>query len=149
MNNIDDVVKSWGSNQNMTPIASDDIATLEAKLGVQLPDTYKYLLSTYGLVRTPNVLSKVCDLSVEIAQVQDFLSLDDVASLSQLYEMTGMPNGHILFASDCQGNMFCFKASECVSNNKDIAVWLYEHDLRTVVKVANTFSKWLGQFSKL
>ena len=149
MNSIDDVVSGWGSNQTMSPIAHDHIAALEATLAVQLPDTYKYLLATYGLVRTPNVLSKVCDLSVDIAQVQDFLSLEDVASLSKLYEMTGMPEGHILFASDCKGNMFCFKASDCANNKKDIAVWLYEHNLRTVVKVANTFSAWLGQFKEL
>lgn len=149
MNSIDLFVKNWGSKQAMNPINSADIAALEERLAAMLPESYKYLLSNYGLVHTPNVLTKICDLGVDIVEVQDFLSLDDVSSLSTLYEMTGMPKGHILFASDCKGNMFCFKLSDCESNNKDIPVWFFDHDLRTVTKVANTFSAWLGQFNEL
>lgn len=149
MNSIDLFVKNWGSKQAMKPIDSADIAELEERLATILPASYKYLLSNYGLVHTPNVLTKICDLGVDIAEVQDFLSLDDVSTLSTLYEMTGMPKGHILFASDCKGNMFCFKLSDCESNYKDIPVWFFDHDLRTVTKVANTFSAWLGQFNEL
>jgi len=149
MNSIDLFVKNWGSKQAMSPIDNADIAALEQRLTAILPASYKYLLSTYGLVHTPNVLTKICDLGVDIAEVQDFLSLDDVSALSTLYEMTGMPKGHILFASDCKGNMFCFKLSDCESNNKDIPVWFFDHNLRTVTKVANTFSAWLGQFNEL
>ena len=149
MNSIDLFVKNWGSKQAMSPIDSADITALEERLTAILPASYKYLLSNYGLVHTPNVLTKICDLGVDIAEVQDFLSLEDVSSLSTLYEMTGMPKGHILFASDCKGNMFCFKRSDCESNNKDIPVWFFDHDLRTVTKVANTFSAWLGQFNEL
>ncbi|MFT5635768.1 MAG: hypothetical protein ACI89T_001222 [Cognaticolwellia sp.] len=146
MNSIDLFVQNWASKQAMTPIDNTDIAELEERLAAILPDSYKYLLSNYGLVHTPNVLTKICDLGVDITEVQDFLSLEDVYSLSKLYEMSGMPKGHILFASDCKGNMFCFKLSDCESNNKDIPVWFFDHDLRTFTKVGDTFSAWLGQF---
>ena len=149
MNSIDLFVKNWASKQSMTPIADTDIAELEAKLAATLPDSYKYLLSSYGLVHSPNVLTKICDLGVDISEVQDFLSLEDVASLSKLYEMSGMPKGHILFASDCKGNMFCFNLSDCDSKNTDAAVWFYDHDLRTVKKIADTFSTWLSKFNEL
>jgi hypothetical protein len=149
MNSIDLFVKNWGSKQSMTPIDSHDIAELEQRLSVTLPDSFKYLLSTYGLLHTPNVLTKICDLGVDISEVQDFLSLEDVYSLSKLYEMSGMPRGHILFASDCKGNMFCFKLSDCESKKVDIPVWFYRHDLCTVNKVSNTFSAWLGEFNDL
>ncbi len=149
MNSIDLFVKNWGSKQSMSPIDNSDILELESKLKAILPDAYKYLISTYGLLHTPNVLTKICDLGVEISEVQDFLSLDDVCSLSKLYEMSGMPKGHILFASDCKGNMFCFKRTDCANKQLDIPVWFFDHDARTVTKVSNTFSEWLDEFNEL
>ncbi|MDO6617979.1 MULTISPECIES: SMI1/KNR4 family protein [unclassified Shewanella] len=149
MNSIDLFVKNWGSKNAMVPIKSQFIAELEAKLTAVLPDSYKYLISTYGLVHTPNVLTKICDLGVDISEVQDFLSLEDVALLSNLYEMSGMPKGHILFASDCKGNMFCFKQTECQTQQQDVAVWFYNQGWGTVEKVSNSFSEWLQQFNDL
>lgn len=133
----------------MTPIDSQDIIELETKLNASLPESYKYLISTYGLVHTPNVLTRICDLGVDISEVQDFLSLEDIYSLSKLYEMSGMPKGHILFASDCKGNMFCFKFEDCVNETKDVPVWFYNHGLCTVNKASNSFSDWLEQFNAL
>jgi len=149
MKSIDIFVKNWGSKHAMLPIDEQDIAALEIKLNADLPDTYKYLISTYGLVHTPNVLTRICDLGVDISEVQDFLSLEDVFSLSKLYEMSGMPKGHILFASDCKGNMFCFKLSDCVNTPNDIAVWFYNHGLCTIDKVCDSFGQWLEQFNAL
>jgi len=149
MNGIDLFVKNWGSKSVMVPIKGHDIAELESKLNAFLPDSYKYLISTYGLVHTPNVLTKICDLGSDISEVQDFLSLEDIFSLSELYEMGGMPKGHILFASDCKGNMFCFKVTDCASQKIDSPVWFYNHDLCTVNKVSDSFTGWLEKFNKL
>ncbi len=149
MNSIDLFVKNWSSKNSMVPINSHDIEELESKLNAFLPDSYKYLISTYGLVHTPNVLTKICDLNSDISEVQDFLSLEDVSSLSKLYEMSGMPKGHILFASDCKGNMFCFKLTDCVSKQIDLPVWFFNHDLCTVKKVSNSFIGWLEEFNEL
>ncbi|WP_042148015.1 MULTISPECIES: SMI1/KNR4 family protein [unclassified Pseudoalteromonas] len=149
MKNIDLFVKNWGSKQAMVPIAEQDILELESKINGFLPDSYKYLISTYGLVHTPNVLTKICDLGSDISEVQDFLSLEDVSSLSQLYELTGMPKGHVLFASDCKGNMFCFKLADCEAQQTDLPVWFFERDVCTVTKVSNSFLDWLDEFNKL
>jgi len=142
-------VKNWGSKSSMIAINPADIAELESNLEAVLPDSYKYLISTYGLIHTPNVLTKICDLGVDVSEVQDFLSLDDIFSLSKLYEMGGMPKGHILFASDCKGNMFCFKLKDCESKQTDIPVWFYDQNLSTVEKISNTFIEWLEEFNKL
>lgn len=149
MKSIDLFVKNWGTKQTMVPIEKHDIEALETALTAVLPDSYKYLISTYGLVHTPNVMTKIVDLNVEVTDVQDFLSLDDVSSLSKLYEMSGMPKGHILFASDSEGNMFCFKLAECQNQQVDVAVWFYNHGLCTIEKVSESFSDWLEQFNKL
>jgi hypothetical protein len=149
MNSIDLFVKNWGSKNTMAQISSNDIEALESKLAVFLPKPYKYLISTYGLVHTPNVLTKICDLGSDISEVQDFLSLDDIFSLSQLYEMGGMPKGHILFASDCKGSMFCFKRSDCVSKQADLPVWFFDYGLGSVKKVSNSFIEWLDGFNEL
>ncbi len=149
MNSIDLFVKNWGSKSAMTPIKSHAIEELESKLNAYLPDSYKYLISTYGLLHTPNVFTKICDLGSDITEVQDFLNLEDVHSLSNLYEMSGMPKGHILFASDCKGNMFCFKRTDCASKQKDLPIWFYDQGLCTVKKVRNSFVEWLEQFNTL
>ena len=149
LNSIDQFVKNWASKNVMVPIKSDDISELEAKLNSFLPDSYKYLISTYGLVHSPNVLTKVCDLNADVSAVQDFLSLEDVFSLSNLYEMTGMPKGHILFASDCKGNMFCFKQSDCANKQIDLPIWFYDQGNCSVKKVSNSFTEWLDKFSEL
>lgn len=149
MESIDLFVKNWASKGTMLPINAQDLVALESKLAITLPDSYKYLISTYGLVHSPNVLTKICDLGVDISEVQDFLSLEDVSSLSTLYEMSGMPKGHILFASDCKGNMFCFKKTDCISEQVDLPVWFFNYDLCTVKKVSDSFIGWLEQFNRL
>jgi len=149
LNSIDQFVKTWASKNVMVPINSDDILELEAKLNSFLPDSYKYLLTNYGLVHSPNVLTKVCDLNADVSAVQDFLSLEDVFSLSKLYEMTGMPKGHVLFASDCKGNMFCFKLIDCASKQIDLPVWFYEQGNCSVNKVSDSFIEWLDEFNEL
>ena len=92
MNSIDLFVQNWGSKHTMTPIKHYDIAELELKFNAFFPESYKYLISTYGLVHTPNVLTKICDLGVELSEVQDFLSLEDVYSLSKLYTLYNCQN---------------------------------------------------------
>ena len=149
MNSIDTFVKNWGSKSSMVPINTHDISNIESQLNCFFPDTYKYLISTYGLVHSPNVLTKVCDLNSDVSAVQDFLSLEDVASLSKLYEMSGMPKGHVLFASDCKGNMFCFKLDDCVKREVDLPVWFFDNQSYTVQKVSDSFTEWLEAFNEL
>jgi hypothetical protein len=149
MNSIDQFVTNWSSNNAMVPISADDITALEAKLALCLPDAYKYLITSYGLIHTPNVLTKICHLNADISEVQDFLSLEDVDMLSKLYELSGMPKGHTLFASDCKGNMFCFKNSDCLTKQLDVPVWFFEQSLGSVKKVSNSFIEWLDEFNAL
>ncbi len=149
MNSIDLFAKNWGSKNSMVPIMSHDIEALESRLNLFLPESYKYLISTYGLVHTPSVFSKIVELGSDISEVQDFLNLEDVFSLSKLYEMGGMPKGYVLFASDCKGNMFCFKRSDCESKQEDLPVRFYDRTLGTVEKVSDSFIEWLEKFNEL
>lgn len=144
---IDCLVSKFANQAAMPPISETAIEAIEQELNVTMPQAYRYLLVTHGLVRTPNVLTKICDLSVEFTNVQDFLSMSDVVQLTKLYPLSGMPHGYILFASDCQGNMFCFKASDCVDSATDAAVWFYIAHQNKVVKISDAFSTWLSNFN--
>ena len=148
MKNIDAFIEAWVGKNAMSPQSADDITQLESQMGCILPNAYKYLLSTYGLVRSPNVMSKTIDLDTKLGQVHDFLSLDDVASLSSLYEMSGMEKGHILFASDASGNMFCFKLADCLVEQDDTEVWFFDRSAFSVEKVSDSFIQWLQAFNK-
>jgi len=54
-----------------------------------------------------------------------------------------------LFASDCKGNMFCFKFTDCASKQIDVPVWFFDRDLCSVKKVSNSFTQWLEEFNEL
>ena len=148
MKNIDAFIEAWVGKNAMSPQSADDIAELELQMGCVLANAYKYLLSTYGLVRSSNVMSKTIDLDTKLGQVHDFLSLDDVASLSSLYEMSGMEKGHILFASDASGNMFCIKLTDCLVEQEDVAVWFFDRSAFSVEKVSDSFIQWLQASNK-
>lgn len=149
MNRIDLFVENWGGKKAMVPVNTHDIEALESDLNISFPKSYTYLISTYGLVHSPNVLTQVCHLNSDISVVQDFLSLEDIGSLSKLYELTGMPKGHVLFASDSKGNMFCFSPSDCANKREDSAVWLFNHAQCSVKKISDSFIGWLESFNEL
>jgi len=143
---IDLSIKSWPHSNNIALIKAEDISVVEQRLNTNLPLSYKYLLTKYGLLRTPSVLTKTCDLSVDIGVVTDFLSLKDVISLSELYVMAGMPSGYILFASGSNGDMFCFNSNDYLTHQKNEAVWLYNQASCSVSKIAESLSEWLTTF---
>jgi hypothetical protein len=144
---IDLSIKNWPQCDNTSLIKVEDILLVEQKLNTSLPNAYKYLLTTYGLLRTPSVLTKTCDLSVDIGVVIDFLSVNDVISLSELYVMAGMPSGYVLFASSSNGEMFCFNPNDCLTCQQDAAVWRYNQASFSVAKVADSLSEWLSKFT--
>ena len=147
MKSIDLFIERWIGKHTMVPISQQNLEELEGKLNHKLPRAYKYLLTTYGLIHTPNVMNQSCDLSVNIENVQDFLNVDDVYELSKLYQMSGMPQGHVVFSSDCNGNMFCFKSAECDQSQQDIPVWFYDRNAATVTQVSASFVAWLNEFN--
>ena len=147
MKSIDLFIERWIGKHTMVPISQQNLEGLEGKLNHKLPRAYKYLLTTYGLIHTPNVMNQSCDLSVNIENVQDFLNVDDVYELSKLYQMSGMPQGHVVFSSDCNGNMFCFKSAECDQSQQDIPVWFYDRNAATVTQVSASFVAWLNEFN--
>lgn len=148
MKGIDSFIERWIGKHTMVPSSLQDLNELEEKLHHALPSAYKYLFTTYGLIHTPNVMNQACDLSVNIENVQDFLNVDDVYELTKLYQMSGMPQGYVVFASDCNGNMFCFKSAQCEQAQQDIPVWFYDRNTATVTQVSDSFIAWLSGFNK-
>lgn len=144
---IDKFIKNWPEKNTLQPIKIHDLIEIEDKLKISFPESYKYLVVTCGLLHSPNVMTRACDLSVDVSQVQDFLSLADIHSLSELYEMSGMLTGYVLFASDSDGNMYCFKKTECKSKREDAAVYLFNNSLNNVSKITESFITWLLQFN--
>lgn len=144
---IDKFIENWRGKNSMSPINSKDVTETEATLNVQFPHAYKYLLTTYGLVRSANVMNSVIDLDTKLGQAHDFLSLEDVSALSNLYEMSGMAKGYILFASDAGGNMFCFNKLECETEKDDCAVWLFDSSTFLITKQTDSFVEWLQGFN--
>ncbi len=147
MYDIDLTISNWPRSNNTCTISVHDIIELEQKLNINLPQSYKYVLTTFGLLRSPSVLTKTCDLSVDIGVVIDFLSLQDIVSLSELYVTAGMPSGYILFASGSNGDMFCFNPIDCSTCQQEAPIWLFNQASFSVAKVADSLSEWLSKFN--
>ncbi len=147
MQHIDTFMQNWPAINTLKAIDTSYLSEVEEKLKISLPDSYKYLLANYGLLHSPNVMTKTCDLSVDVSQVQDFFNLADVAALSELYQLTGMLDGYIIFAADSDGNMFCFSRAECQTSSEDIAVFLAKSIDSDVIKIAESFTAWLLTFN--
>ena len=60
----------------------------------------------------------------------------------------GMPEGFICFASDCMGNMFCFKIDEC-KDKQEAGIWFFDHDFCEIEKIFNNFNEWLEAYIAL
>lgn len=147
MQHINNFMQNWPAKNSLKAIDISYLAEVEEKLSIIFPDSYKYLLVNYGLLHSPNVMTKTCDLSVDVSQVQDFFSLADVVALSELYQLTGMLDGYIIFAADSYGNMFCFSIAECETESGDAAVFLANSTVSDVKKIAESFTAWLLTFN--
>lgn len=149
MQAIDQFVASWNKKPDSHGATQPDLAALESQFGVTLPAAYKYLALTYGDLYTPDILDKVCDLEDEIIEVQKFLPVSQIAEITASCEKAGMAKGYICFASDCLGNMFCFKKEQCKTAPDDAQIWFFDHDFNDMEPLSLTFNEWIAQFNEL
>lgn len=141
-------VEIWGVEQDPKFASTDDIASAEKELGFALPEEYVELVTKYGSVYCPNLLDEIVDLEAEIPDVQNFSLPSEMIEQTQMYTKAGMPVGFLAFASDCMGNMFCFKVSEL--NNSEVAgIWFFDHDFCEIEKINENFNEWLSSYIEL
>nr|WP_298470834.1 SMI1/KNR4 family protein [uncultured Erythrobacter sp.] len=119
----------------------------EQELGSELPRSYKSAILRAGLPSpTIELLDFICDHEIDLPDLSDFHSPEDIASSTIDWREMGMPEHLIAFASDCSGNLFAFPTS--TTGNRD-EVWFFDHDFGTSDKLADSFEDWLNLYNSL
>jgi len=145
---IKEFVDIWGVEQAPKFASTEDIESAEKHLGFSLPKEYVELVTKYGDVYCPNLLDEIVDLEAEIPDVSNFSLPSEMIEQTQMYIQAGMPEGFLAFASDCMGNLFCFKVSE-IKQTETAGIWFFDHDFCEIEKINESFNDWLCSYIEL
>lgn len=146
---IDEFVKKWNQNDSLQIVTPEDILRVESELNIQLPISYKYLITHYGDLYTPETLEAIVRNDIEISDVQDFELPIKALESTKSWQKAGLPLGYYAFASDSMGNMFCFKNSECNSEDSEPPVWFFDHDFVEIEQESKNFTSWLKRYNEI
>jgi len=130
------------------PVMEDKLAAAEGVLKARLPSDYREAILEFGLPRpTIALLDTICDRNLDLDDVSDFFSPQDIVAHTEDWRDLGLPEELIAFANDCMGNLFCFAADP--SNNSEQPVFLWDHDDKSVETVAPSFTRWIENYCSL
>jgi hypothetical protein len=146
---IDEFVKNWNQNDSLQTATLEEIEKVENQLNLKLPNSYKYLVTHFGDLYTPDTLETIVDNDLEINDVQDFDLPIQALERTQSWKKAGLPTGYYAFASDSMGNMFCFKYDECNNENSEPHIWFFDHDFIEIEEEAENLLSWLKRFNEI
>lgn len=146
---INKFATKWQRNSNSLTSTVNEIEEVENKLNIKLPKSYKYLVQKYGDIYTPDILDAIVDKELDFADVQNFILPRQAVEDTLAYEEAGMPKGYFAFASDCMGNMFCFKLDECYDCDKEPPIWFFDHDFVEINKISECLIEWLESYIEI
>ena len=146
---IDIFVKKWNRKESPEHATNDNILNVENELKFILPKSYKYLITNYGNIYTTDILDAVVDNELGLNDIQNFELPEQALKDSISWQEAGMPAGFYAFASDCMGNMFCFKNSECQNENEEPPIWFFDHDFDETEKIAENLLSWLEVYNEM
>jgi hypothetical protein len=125
-----------------TVVSADALKAAEEALNVSLPDDYRMAVLSVGLPHpTIDLLHSVVEQDIDLPVVSDFLEPHEIVETTRSWRQIGLPDDLVAFASDCQGNLFCFPTQN--SPRPARSVWLWDHDFDDVSEVADTFDDWV------
>lgn len=145
----EEFIQKWVQETAPYPEAEEHFKQIEKDLKITLPQNYKTFIQSYGEVSTQRLLSSICESEESVSDIQEFIKLTEIIKLTTMYESGGMKKGYITFASDCMGNLFLFKKSDCVNNCEDAKVYFFDHDYVTTEVEEKSFSQLLNRYSNI
>ena len=126
-----------------------ELEAIENKLKIYLPQNYKSFINSYGPASTKWLLNSIVEGEYDLPDLQEFLPVNKIIELTNMYESGGMEPGYLTFASDGSGNMFLFRLTDCVSQNIDTPVFFFDHDFCEIDKLEDSFGNLLNQYMKV
>lgn len=151
MSNIEIIkqfISAWSASEEQPKASEQDVKDAESVLGFSLPKGYVDIVTKYGSVYCPDLLDAIVEEEADISDVQNFDLPEDLLKNTEMYIGMGMPEGFVCFASDCMGNMFCFKSEEC-KGQPESGIWFFDHDFCEIEKIFDNFYEWLEAYIAL
>ncbi|UFH60331.1 SMI1/KNR4 family protein [Sulfurovum mangrovi] len=146
---IDEFVKKWNQNESLQPATLEEIDKVERHLNIKLPKSYKYLMTRYGNLYTPDILETIVDNNLEINDLQDFDLPAQALERTESWQKAGLPVGYYAFASDSMGNMFCYKNSDCSDESFEPHIWFFDHDFIEIEQESENLLSWIKKFNEI
>ena len=139
----------FNKSANAATSTQSDIDKLEKELNIQLPNDYKRFLLSIGNIWTPGILDLVVDKELDLADVQQFWTPDEIIDDKKNFWTKQVSTDIIPFATDCMGNIFSFLASDLKQKTETADIYFLYHDFDTVEKISNSFTVWINNFNKI
>lgn len=121
-------------------VDASELLRVERALQIGLPAAFKDALVANGAASaTIDLLDAIVDEGLEVADVQDFLTADEIIETTNQWRERGFPADAVAIATDCSGNLFCFRRG-------GETVWLWDHDSNDIEQVAPSFDTWIDAY---
>ena len=122
-------------------VVGDWRGEVETKLGVNLPDALVQALTDKGCPSTTiALLHSVVESGQDMADASDFLTPEEMVSVTRDWRELGMDPMLAAVATDCSGNLFGVRSGQP-------AIWLWDHDTGETRQVAESFETWIAAFN--
>ena len=127
------------------PVSKGELDSAEGRLDTRLPADYRTAVLQVGLPRpTIALLDAIVDRELDLKDVSEFLSPAEIVSVTEDWRDLGLPEQLVAFATDSMGNLFCFPTA--VNTAKQVPVFFFDHDARTMDVIAPSFTQWIEVF---
>ena len=141
----------WVDDGQPAPIKAAEVTALEDALGTTLPAAYREFLMKVGAVSmTEALLGSIVDQQLDIADVQDFYSPENVLSTTRAWRQMGLPGNLFAIASHGAGNLFCLAIPELGEVvDDDASVWFFDHEEQDAYDMEVPFTEWIEMFANM
>ena len=137
--------KKWGyEDEESKNVDKADLRGVEETFKISFPEEYMEQVLLVGLPRGPKLLDAICDLEMDLHDLSEFCSPEEIVSETEAWHEIGLPKHLLVIATDSMGSKFCFDISELSNGPKQTAaVFFWDHDLDETEKLANSFTDWV------
>lgn len=123
------------------PLSEGELAAVELRFGFRLPPDYRDGVLRFGLVSpTIALLDAIVDGKLDIADLSELLAPQEMIDITEAWRDMGLPADMVAFASDCCGNLFCFRT------DGSSAIHHFDHDFGTTETIADSFTGWIDDY---
>lgn len=127
------------------PVTEADIRIVEQRFDICLPDDYPQAVLRVGLPRpTIALLDAIVDRELDLRDLSEFLDPSEIVSVTSDWRDLGLPGDLVAFATDCMGNLFCFRDAN--HGEEAAPVFFFDHDTQAVDVIAPSFHQWIEEF---